>query len=91
MGRSHRPRPKRLGLKLAQIRNVLGLTLEQMIERLDYTDSPIYPANISEFESNKREPPLMLLLAYARAVNISTDLLIDDRLDLPVRLPSKQV
>jgi transcriptional regulator with XRE-family HTH domain len=89
MGRSHRPRPTRLGEKLRQIRASLDLTLEQIIERLDYTDSPIYPTNISGMERGEREPPLTLLLAYARLAGISTDTLIDDRLDLPARLSYK--
>lgn len=83
MGRSHRPRPARLGEKLRQIRVSLDLTLEQMIERLNYKDSPLYPTNISGMERGEREPPLLLLLAYARLIGISTDLLIDDELDLP--------
>jgi transcriptional regulator with XRE-family HTH domain len=90
MGRSYRPRPKKLGMKLAQIRNALGLTIEEMIKRLDYTESPLYPANVSEFESNKREPPLILLLAYARCVNLSTDYLIDDKIELPRKLPASK-
>jgi transcriptional regulator with XRE-family HTH domain len=88
MGRSNRPRPKRLGEKLRQIRAKLNLTLEQMIEQLDYKDSPVYPTNISGMERGEREPPLLLLLAYARLVGISTDVLIDDKLELPNRLPS---
>ena len=83
MGRSVRPRPKRLGEKLRYIRGALNLTLEQLIERLDYKDSPIYPTNISSMERGEREPPLLLLLAYARLVKISTDVLIDDELELP--------
>jgi transcriptional regulator with XRE-family HTH domain len=83
MGRSNRPRPARLGEKLRQIRASLDLTLEQMIERLDYKDSPIYPTNISGMERGEREPPLLLLLAYARLAGISTDILIDDALNLP--------
>jgi hypothetical protein len=51
-----------------------------MIERLDYKDSPIYP---TKMEWCEREPPLLLLLAYARLVGISTDVLIDDELELP--------
>jgi len=89
MGRSHRPRPTRLGEKLRQIRTSLGLTLEQMIDRLSYKDSPIYPTNISGMERGEREPPLALLLAYARLVAISTDILIDDELDLPKRLSAR--
>jgi transcriptional regulator with XRE-family HTH domain len=88
MGRSQRPRPARLGTKLRQIRALLGLTLEQLIDRLNYKDSPIYPTNISGMERGEREPPLGLLLAYARFVGISTDVLIDDELDLPDKLPS---
>jgi transcriptional regulator with XRE-family HTH domain len=90
MGRSHRPRPARLGGKLRQIRASLDLTLEQMIERLDYKDSPLYPTNISGMERGEREPPLLLLLAYARLVEISTDMLIDDAIDLPIRLKIKE-
>lgn len=87
MGRSNRPRPKRLGEKLRQIRATLNLTLEQIIEQLDYKDSPVYPTNISGMERGEREPPLLLLLAYARLAGVSTDVLIDDKLDLPNRLP----
>jgi transcriptional regulator with XRE-family HTH domain len=89
MGRSHRPRPARLGEKLRQIRASLGLTLEQIIERLDYKDSPLYPTNISGMERGEREPPLTLLLAYARLVNITTDILIDDERNLPTKLRSR--
>jgi len=89
MGRSVRPRPKRLGEKLRHIRSALSLTLEQLIEHLNYKDSPIYPTNISGMERGEREPPLLLLLAYARLAKISTDVLIDDELDLPEVLPAK--
>ncbi len=90
MGRSHRQIPRRLGEKLRQIRVSLNLTLEQMIEHLDYKTSPIYPTNISGMERGEREPPLLLLLAYARLVGISTDMLIDDSIDLPKRLSIKE-
>jgi len=88
MGRSQRPLPRRLGEKLRQIRESLGLTLEQMIGQLDYASSPIYPTNISAMERGEREPPLPLLLSYARLVGISTDVLIDDGLSLPNELPA---
>jgi hypothetical protein len=61
-----------------------------MIEHLDYKDSPIYPTNISGMERGEREPPLSLLLAYARLIAISTDVLIDDELDLPKNLLVKR-
>jgi hypothetical protein len=37
-------------------------------------------------ERGKREPPLKLLLAYARVAGVSTDVLIDDELDVPTKL-----
>jgi transcriptional regulator with XRE-family HTH domain len=83
MGRSRRPLPKRLGGKLRTIRASMNLTLEQIIERLDYKSSPLHPTNISSMERGEREPALPLLLAYARLIGISTDVLIDDDLELP--------
>lgn len=89
MGRSRRSIPTCLGKKLRQIRSSLNLTLEQMIERLNYKGSPLYPTNISAMERGEREPPLLLLLTYARLIGISTDVLIDDEIDLPEKLLSK--
>jgi transcriptional regulator with XRE-family HTH domain len=60
-----------------------------IVGRLDYADSPLYPAQISNFEQGKREPPLQLLLAYARLANIPLEILADDKLDLPAKLPTK--
>jgi transcriptional regulator with XRE-family HTH domain len=87
--RSRRPAPKRLGEKLLQIRTALGLSQTQIVKSLDYQESPLYPAQISNFEQDKREPPLQLLLAYARLANIPLEILADDKLDLPVKLPAK--
>jgi hypothetical protein len=38
----------------------------------------------------ENEPPLMILLQYARAANVSTDVLIDDELDLTAKLPARR-
>jgi transcriptional regulator with XRE-family HTH domain len=38
---------------------------------------------ISDYELGKNEPPLSVILAYARLAKVSTDVLIDDRLTLP--------
>lgn len=59
MGRSRRPRPKRLAFKLYTIRRHLGLTLDEMIKRLRYDESPLHPSRISEYERGTREPPLL--------------------------------
>lgn len=86
---ARRPAPKRLGEKLLHIRTALGLSQTALVRRLDYEESPLYPAQISNFEQGKREPPLQLLLAYARLANIPLEILADDRLDLPAKLPAK--
>jgi len=83
MGRAKRTMPKHLGKKLYSIRENLGLTLEELIERLNCPEIPLYPASISMYESGKREPPLLVLLRYARLANVIVDVLIDDKLDLP--------
>jgi transcriptional regulator with XRE-family HTH domain len=49
-----------------------------------------YRNYISDFETGKREPPLLVLLAFARSVGISTDILIDDDLDLTAKLPKRK-
>ena len=89
MGKRARMRPSRLPAKLAQIRGALGLSQSEMLRRLGY-EAEMAAARISEFELGKNEPPLPVLLAYARAANVSTDVLIDDRLDLPDTLPAKR-
>jgi transcriptional regulator with XRE-family HTH domain len=88
MGKRPRPRPKHLPAKLLQIREALGLSQSEMLRRLGYEEEMVY-ARISEYELGKNEPPLPVLLEYARAANVSTDVLIDDELDLPTKLPAK--
>lgn len=85
MGRADRSRPRRLGKKLLTIRQRLGLTQPELIERLAVKNERLYPASISQYERGKREPPLLVLLRYARLANVSTDVLVDDKLDLPKR------
>ena len=77
-----RPKPERLAEKLLMIRNALGLSQTEMLRRLGLEESMKY-TRISEYETGIREPSLMTLLQYARAANVSTDVLIDDELDLP--------
>ena len=88
MGKRARMRQERLAEKLLQIRQALGLSQTEMLRRLGFEDVLDYK-RISEYELGKNEPPLAVLLSYARAVNVSTDVLIDDRLDLPAKLPAK--
>lgn len=85
MGRSPRPRPARLGQKLLTIRLALGLSQTGMLRRLGLD---VDPSAVSGYELGTREPPLPILLVYARAAGVCVDVLIDDDQDLPVRLPS---
>jgi transcriptional regulator with XRE-family HTH domain len=84
MGRSPRPRPKYLGRKLLIIRQRLGLSQSEMRDRLGLA---IDHSAVSGYELGKREPPLPVLLCYARIARVSTDILIDDEAKLPSRLP----
>lgn len=81
-----RPRPLRLAEKLLQIRNGLGLSQTQMLEKLGLGDTMHY-GRISEYEQDKREPSLITLLAYARAANVHLEDIVDDDFDLPRKLP----
>ena len=87
MGVKARQRPERLSEKLSQIRIALGLSQAEMLRRLQFEDAISYK-KISDFERGSREPTLLIILRYARAVNVSVEALIDDELDLPARLPS---
>lgn len=89
MGRSRRPRPDRLAHKLRQIRTAIGLTQQEMFERLGETKTALYSGHIGLYESGQREPPLPVLLRYARIAGVYVDVLIDDELDLPEQLPAK--
>jgi transcriptional regulator with XRE-family HTH domain len=60
-----------------------------MLSRLGLADE--FGRNyISAFELGTREPPLPVLLEYARAAGVWVDVLIDDDLELPDRLPDNQ-
>lgn len=88
MGRASRPKPARLAAKLRQIRTALGLTQQQMYEQLGETQTALYAGHIGLYESGQREPPLPVLLRYARIAGVYVDLLIDDEMNLPDYLPA---
>jgi transcriptional regulator with XRE-family HTH domain len=79
----------RLAAKLRQIRTALGLTQQQMFERLGETKTALYPGHISLYELGRREPPLPVLLQYSRIAGVPMDVLVDDGLELPKRLPAE--
>lgn len=88
MGKRARPKLKRLAEKLVQIRQALGLSQSEMFSRLDVEDFSEVK-RISDYEIGKSEPPLVVLLRYARVAGVCVDVLIDDKMDLPAKLPAK--
>jgi len=87
MGEKARQKPARLAEKLLAIREGLGLSQNELIKRLGVE---LAQNRVSDYERDKGEPPLPLLLRYARLAGVSTDVLIDDELDLPAKLPAKR-
>lgn len=85
MGRSRRPVPFNLAQKLHDIRITLDLTQEQMVERLKHKRTPLFPGHVSGYERGVREPPLEVLLRYARLAGVPMEVLVDDSLELPRR------
>ena len=86
MGRRPLPRPARLAEKLVQVRAALGLSQNELIQRMGLDDF-LVREEVSDFERGKRVPPLPVLLEYARVAGVYMDALVDDELDLPERLP----
>lgn len=75
-----RPYPRKLADKLTQLRNGLGLSQGEIAARLGVKDR----ASISGYERGEREPPLPVLLEYARLVkDVTMEVLVDDELSLP--------
>lgn len=87
MGKRPRRKPSRLGEKLLQIRSSLGLSQTQMWRKLGIDDYLPYTV-ISGYERGLREPSLEIVLKYARLVGIQMEVLVDDKLELPNRLPA---
>ena len=80
MGQKARSRPERLPAKLLAIRRALRVSQFEMAKLMG---SPSIYKRLSEFESGRREPDLLLVLKYARLAKVPVENLIDDNLDLP--------
>lgn len=89
MARLPRLKAERLPEKLLEVRLALGLSQNEMLRRLELDDK-LSRTSISAYELGTGEPPLPVLLRYARLVNVSTDVLIDDEVDLPAKLPARR-
>ena len=88
MGQSSREKPARLAEKLLEVRLKLDLSQNELISRMGLSEE-ISQARISAYERGVREPPLKVLLSYARIAGICMENLVDDELDLPRKLPDK--
>jgi transcriptional regulator with XRE-family HTH domain len=88
MGTRARHKPARLAVKLRQIRAALGLSQNELIKLMGAEDM-IGQNTVSEYELGKREPSLVILLKYAEAAGVCLDVLANDKLDLPAKLPAK--
>jgi transcriptional regulator with XRE-family HTH domain len=58
-----------------------------MLARLG-EEQELFRSSISSYERGVREPPLPILLKYARIAGVYVEVLIDDELDLPKKLPA---
>ncbi len=88
MGVRARRTQKKLAGKLRQIRLHLGLSQGELIKELELME--LHNSNISMYEAGKREPPLYVLIAYAKAANVCLDVLVNDKHDLPSKIPCKR-
>jgi transcriptional regulator with XRE-family HTH domain len=88
MGTKGRPKPARLAEKLLEIRTKLGISQNGMIRQMGLRDE-LVQAEISAYERGLREPPLTVLLEYARTAHILIEWLIDDTIVLPEKLPAE--
>ena len=76
---NRRPKPERLAAKLLAIRQHLGMSQMKLAKLID---PEMAYHRLSEWESGRREPNLMVLLQYARLAKVPVENLIDDDLDL---------
>jgi transcriptional regulator with XRE-family HTH domain len=86
MGKYPRRKQRRLAEKLLQIRVSLELSQNEILWRMGLAEE-FTRSNISNYELGQREPPLFVLLQYARLAGLCLEVLVDDELEMPKRLP----
>jgi transcriptional regulator with XRE-family HTH domain len=87
MGRAPSYKPARLGEKIVKIRRELGLSQNGLLKRLGLTEE-LFQGDISAYELGNRVPDLRTLLLLGNLAGVFVDVLIDDTLDLPDKLPA---
>jgi transcriptional regulator with XRE-family HTH domain len=96
MGTVSRETPRFLARKLLKIRKTIdgGLSQEEMVKRLGLSRKKNFNRTyISKYEQGVLEPPLKVLLAYARLISMTgggefLEALIDDAMEIPEKLPA---
>lgn len=88
MGSLPRRSPELLAEKLRRIRRAIdgGLSQEEMVSRLGLA-SDIDRTYISRYEAGTLEPPLGVLLRYSELAGLHLEVLADDDLLLPDKMP----
>lgn len=90
MGTVSRETPRFLAQKLLKIRKTLdgGISQEEMVRRLGLSNNKNFNRTyISKYEQGILEPPLKVLLRYAELAGLHLEVLADDQLDIPDKLP----
>ena len=87
MGKNPRRKQRRLADKLLQIRKSLNLSQNEILWQMGLAEE-FTRTNISNYELGQREPPLYVLLQYGHLAGLCLDVLVDDELEVPKRLPS---
>jgi len=78
MGKTKRPYPRKLARKLKQVRVRAGLSQTEIAKKVGVKNR----SSIAGYEAGEREPPLPVLLKYARVAGVVVDVLIDDKVKL---------
>jgi len=86
MGHGRRQeRPERLAEKLVRIRAKLGLSQTGMSAALERQGVKVRASSVALYELGLRVPGLLTIVAYAEIAGLSTDKLINDKLDLSAK------
>jgi len=89
MGSTSRQSPRFLAQKLRTIRKTIdgGVSQEELVSRLGLMGE-INRTYISRYEAGILEPPLNILLRYAEVAGLHLEVLADDEILLPDKIPS---
>ena len=87
MARGPREKPERLAEKLRAIREAFDLSQNGLIRRMG-AEGLMGQNTVSEYELGKREPSLLIMLKYAELAGVCLDVLANDDIALPAKLPA---